>query len=109
MCAPSRTGKYCCDTIHASTNKPFSALRPSFDSTICVVMSAYTPAQSLSNAHGEFFGGNSRHSLTPIDDSGKGFARGDALMRHRQRGICAGSLLAQDKGSSAEGVAETKP
>jgi hypothetical protein len=25
--------------------------------------------------------------------SGKGFARGDALMRHRQRGICIGSLV----------------
>lgn len=25
--------------------------------------------------------------------SGKGFARGDALMRHRQRGICVGSMI----------------
>ena len=25
--------------------------------------------------------------------SGKGFARGDALMRHRQRGICSGSVV----------------
>ncbi|KAL7410688.1 hypothetical protein BDY24DRAFT_343899 [Mrakia frigida] len=30
---------------------------------------------------------------------GKGFARGDALMRHRQRGICAGSVVPRkDKG-----------
>ncbi|GHJ85654.1 hypothetical protein NliqN6_2056 [Naganishia liquefaciens] len=28
---------------------------------------------------------------------GKGFARGDALMRHRQRGICSGRLLTQQE------------
>ena len=27
--------------------------------------------------------------------SGKGFARGDALHRHRQRGICEGSIVPQ--------------
>ncbi|KAA1074279.1 hypothetical protein PGTUg99_032896 [Puccinia graminis f. sp. tritici] len=31
---------------------------------------------------------------------GKGFARGDALMRHRQRGICAGSLCESGPGKN---------
>jgi hypothetical protein len=35
--------------------------------------------------------------MTEFSPSGKGFARGDALMRHRQRGICAGSILAQEE------------
>lgn len=53
MFVPSRTGESCVSLIVAWTNGSFPALRLSFGSMICVVMSAYTPAPSPSNAHGE--------------------------------------------------------
>jgi hypothetical protein len=68
----------------------------SFVNTICVDMFEFILEPSHSHAHGESGDRKGRASASHpyvSYDSGKGFARGDALMRHRQRGICDGSLV----------------
>jgi hypothetical protein len=82
--------------LNLNTLRPLAMLLLS-GSTICDAMSGFIPVLSPSPAHGESREHLYRlYHLLPFQRyvySGKGFARGDALMRHRQRGICVGSIV----------------